>query len=155
MNVQDKIATYYSNARELIKQNNPKAARAYVLAILNYAVETYDHAKTILMKAKTQAFLDKWIAVSRELHTKGTVAELRQNNTSGGNISVVTKWVRNLMVGATHTIEGKDYFTEICIAFVNLRKQDWFVKHCCRWLWLEDDKYGNEYEEDLLEKESR
>lgn len=71
MNVQDKIATYYSNARELIKQNNPKAARAYVLAILNYAVETYDHAKTILMKAKTQVFLDKWIAVSRELRTKG------------------------------------------------------------------------------------
>ena len=71
MNDRDKIATYYSNARELIKQNNPKAARAYVLAILNYAVETYDHAKTILIKAKTQAFLDKWIAVSKELRTKG------------------------------------------------------------------------------------
>lgn len=51
-------------------------------------------------------------------------------------------------------IEGKDYFTEICIAFVNLRKQDWFAKYCCRWLWLEDDKYGNEYEEDLLKKRS-
>ncbi len=71
MNDRDKIATYYSNARELIKQNNPKAARAYVLAILNYAVETYNQAKTILIKAKTQAFLDKWIAVSKELRTKG------------------------------------------------------------------------------------
>ena len=67
----DRIATYYSNARELIKQNNSKAARAYVLAILNCAVETYYHASTILMKAKTQAFLDKWIAVSRELYSKG------------------------------------------------------------------------------------
>lgn len=67
----DKIATYYSNARELVKQNNPKAARAYVLAILNCAVETYEHASTILLKAKTQAFLDKWIAVSRELYNKG------------------------------------------------------------------------------------
>ena len=67
----DKIATYYSNARELIKQNNPKAARAYVLAILNYAVETYYNASTILLKAKTQAFLDKWIAVSQELYSKG------------------------------------------------------------------------------------
>lgn len=67
----DKIATYYSNARELVKQNNPKAARAYVLAILNYAVETYNKASTILLKAKTQAFLDRWIAVSRELYDKG------------------------------------------------------------------------------------
>ncbi len=71
MNDQDRIATYYSNARELIKQNNPQAARSYVLAILNYAVETYKNAKTILIKAKTQLFLDKWIAVSRELYSKG------------------------------------------------------------------------------------
>ncbi len=71
MGEKDKIATYYSNARELVKQNNPKAARAYVLAILNYAVETYNKASTILLKAKTQAFLDRWIAVSRELYEKG------------------------------------------------------------------------------------
>lgn len=71
MNENDLIITYYSNARELIKQNNPKAARAYVLAILNYAVKTYEHANTILIKAKTQAFLDRWIAVSRELYSKG------------------------------------------------------------------------------------
>lgn len=71
MTKKDVIATYYSNARELVKQNNPKAARAYVLAILNYAVETYNTAGTILLKAKTQAFLDKWIAVSRELYGKG------------------------------------------------------------------------------------
>lgn len=67
----DKIATYYSNARELVKQNNPKAARAYVLAILNYAVESYNHAGTILLKAKMQIFLDQWIEVSRELYDKG------------------------------------------------------------------------------------
>lgn len=71
MGEKDKIATYYSNARELVKQNNPKAARAYVLAILNCAVETYNKASTILLKAKTQAFLDRWIAVSRELYDKG------------------------------------------------------------------------------------
>lgn len=71
MTVKDRIATYYSNARELVKQNNPKAARAYVLAILNYAVETYKNASTILLKAKAQAFLDKWIAVSQELYSKG------------------------------------------------------------------------------------
>lgn len=71
MGERDKIATYYSNARELVKQNNPKAARAYVLAILNYAVDTYNHASTILLKAQTGAFLDKWIAVSRELYDKG------------------------------------------------------------------------------------
>ncbi len=65
------IATYYSNARELVKQNNPKAARAYVLAVLNYALETYNRASTILLKATTQAFLDKWIRVSRELYDKG------------------------------------------------------------------------------------
>lgn len=67
----DKIATYYCNARELVKQNNPKAARAYVLVILNHAVKTYEQANTIVLKAKTGAFLDKWIAVSRDLYYKG------------------------------------------------------------------------------------
>lgn len=50
-------------------------------------------------------------------------------------------------------IEGKDYFTEISIAYVNLKKQDWFAKYCRRWLWIEDDKYGNVYEEDCLKAE--
>lgn len=67
----DKIVTYYSNARELVKQNNPQAARKYVLVILNYALETYENASKILIKAQTAAFLDKWIAVSRELYDKG------------------------------------------------------------------------------------
>ena len=67
----DKIATFYFNAREFVKQNNPKAARAYVLAILNCALETYQNTTKILIKAKTQAFLDTWIAVSRELYDKG------------------------------------------------------------------------------------
>ncbi len=71
MREKDLIATYYSNARELVKRNNPKAARAYVLAILNYAVESYKNANKILTKAKTQVFLDRWIAVSRDLYDKG------------------------------------------------------------------------------------
>lgn len=50
-------------------------------------------------------------------------------------------------------IEGKDYYTELCVAFLNLRKQEWFGKYCCCWKWLETDKKGNEYEEDLLKKE--
>lgn len=71
MLTKNQIATYYSNARELVKQGNPKAARAYVLLLLNAAVETRQSATTILIKAKTEAFLDKWIAVSRDLYDKG------------------------------------------------------------------------------------
>lgn len=67
----DQIATYYSNARELVKQGNPKAARAYVLLLLNAALETHKSAKTILIKAKTEVFLTRWISVSRELYDKG------------------------------------------------------------------------------------
>ncbi len=71
MNKQDRIVTYYSNARELIKQQNPKAARAYVVELLNEALETYHAATTILSKARTAAFMEKWIAVSRDLYDKG------------------------------------------------------------------------------------
>lgn len=71
MSKQEQIATYYTNARELVKQKNSKAARAYVLLILNEAVKTYSAATSILAKAKTAAFLDKWIAVSRELYSDG------------------------------------------------------------------------------------
>lgn len=71
MSKREIIATYYSNARELVKRNMPKDARAYIVCILNIALETYNEAKTILLKAKTQAFLDKWIAVSKELYDRG------------------------------------------------------------------------------------
>ncbi len=71
MDDKNKIATYYSNAREFIKQNDPRSARAYVLAMLNSEFEIYKSAKTILSKAKSSALLDQWIAVSRELRTKG------------------------------------------------------------------------------------
>ena len=67
----EQISTYYNTARELVKANNPKAARAYVLQILNAALETYRHAPTALSKAKTAAFLDRWIAVSRDLYARG------------------------------------------------------------------------------------
>ncbi len=71
MNNKDRIATYYSNARELVKQKHPRAARAYLLEVLNAALETYHAAKTILLKAKTAAFLERWIAVSRDLYDVG------------------------------------------------------------------------------------
>lgn len=71
MEDKDRIATYYSNARELVKQNNPKAARAYVLAILNYAVGTLKTSKSAITRAKTELFLDRWIAVSKDLYDKG------------------------------------------------------------------------------------
>ena len=71
MSKSDQIATYYSNARELVKRNNPKAARSYILLILNAAVESYYSAASILTQAKTAVFLDKWFAVSRDLYDKG------------------------------------------------------------------------------------
>ena len=57
----ERIATYYSNARELVKRNMPKEARLYVLMILNYALDFYHKSPTILSKVKTGAFLEKWI----------------------------------------------------------------------------------------------
>lgn len=71
MNKRDKIATYYTNARELIKQKNPRAARAYVVEILNEALDSYHSASTIISKAKTAVFMEKWITVSRDLYDNG------------------------------------------------------------------------------------
>lgn len=71
MRAEDKMEIYYSKARELIKQNNPKEARKRVLDILNDALISYDQAQTILKKAQMAAFLDRWIAVSRDLYDKG------------------------------------------------------------------------------------
>ncbi len=68
MGTNDKIATVFSNARELVRRGEPKAARAYVLVLLEGAVKTYQSASTILQKARAAAFLDQWIAVSRELY---------------------------------------------------------------------------------------
>ena len=71
MNKKERIATYFSNAQLLIMQNNPKAARSYVLALLNEALEAYQAATTILSKARTAVFMERWIAVSRDLYEKG------------------------------------------------------------------------------------
>ena len=71
MESKHRIATYYANAREFVKQNRPREARAYVLAILNNALESYKRATSILLQAKTAAFMDRWIAVSRDLYEKG------------------------------------------------------------------------------------
>ncbi len=71
MEKRELIATYFANARLFVKQGNPKAARAYVIAILEDAAETYRHADTILLRVQTAAFLDRWIKVSRELYSNG------------------------------------------------------------------------------------
>lgn len=71
MSKRDIVVTYYTNARELIKQRNPRAARAYVVEMLNEALETYHAAATILSKARTAAFMEKWLAVSRDLYKNG------------------------------------------------------------------------------------
>ncbi|MBR6071815.1 MAG: trypsin-like peptidase domain-containing protein [Acholeplasmatales bacterium] len=65
------IASYYSNARELIKCNLPKEARLYVLQILNYALEYYRKIDSILSKVKTELFMEKWIRVSKDLYEFG------------------------------------------------------------------------------------
>lgn len=71
MFTKDQIKTIYINARELVRANNPKAARSYVLLLLNNALESYNRSTTILAKAKTAVFMDHWIAVSRDLYDKG------------------------------------------------------------------------------------
>lgn len=78
MNIKDRIATYYTNARELVKQGNAKAARAYVLEILNEALKTYHAATSILLKAKTEIFMQKWIGVSRDLYDKGVTDYVKE-----------------------------------------------------------------------------
>jgi S1-C subfamily serine protease len=67
----EKIADCYANARFFIKQDNPKDARAYVLALLNIGIELYRQQTAILQKAQTQAFLEKWVAVSQDLYDIG------------------------------------------------------------------------------------
>ena len=71
MNKKDRIATYYTNARELVKNKNPKAARTYVLALLNEALDVYHAAPSILAQAKAAVFLERWIAVSKDLYDAG------------------------------------------------------------------------------------
>lgn len=68
----EQITSYYVNAREQIKLNNPLLARKYVLMILNAACKTYYSPDVgIKMKVKTAAFMDKWLAVSRDLYGYG------------------------------------------------------------------------------------
>lgn len=65
------IAKYYHNAREFVRLKKPKAARAYVVAILNEALATYHTQISIVEKAKMEVFMQKWIAVSKDLYDKG------------------------------------------------------------------------------------
>ena len=71
MNKKDTIATYYANAKLLLRENKPKAARDYVLQILNEGLEIYQKTADILLKAKTKAFLEKWVYVSKDLYAYG------------------------------------------------------------------------------------
>ena len=71
MNKREEIAEYYTSARLLIKHGNPKAARYYVLKILNAGLEIYNMSTDILMQIKNKAFLEKWIGVSRDLYSYG------------------------------------------------------------------------------------
>lgn len=71
MLTRDQIKTIYINARELVRANSPRAARSYVLLLLNNALESYHKATTILAKVNTAVFMDHWIAVSRDLYDKG------------------------------------------------------------------------------------
>lgn len=71
MSKREKITTCYVNARELVKRGRAKEARAYVLEILNMGLEEYKRATTIVEKARQQAFLEKWVQVSRQLYDKG------------------------------------------------------------------------------------
>ena len=72
------IAKSYASARELIIRNNPKAARAFVLKMLNAALDEYQHAPSALIKAKSAAFMDRWIPVSRELYSDGITDFVRE-----------------------------------------------------------------------------
>lgn len=65
------IATYYSGARELVKQKKPKEARKYVLALINYAFSQHKNAKTMIAKIRLEIFMCDWLEVSRELYSKG------------------------------------------------------------------------------------
>lgn len=68
----EQIISFYINAREQVKLKNPRLARKYVLMILNSAVKSYYSEGTgILAKAKLAAFMDKWLAVSRDLYDVG------------------------------------------------------------------------------------
>lgn len=73
------ITTLFYNARELVRLNKPREARTYVLALLDGALESYKKAPTILAKAKMAAFLDHWIAVSRELYSSGVTDFVRES----------------------------------------------------------------------------
>lgn len=71
MYTKDQIKTIYINARELVRANNPKAARSYVQLLLNNALESYKNDSAILTKTRVAAFMDQWIAVSQDLYDKG------------------------------------------------------------------------------------
>lgn len=73
------ITTLFYNARELVRLDKPHEARSYVLILLENALESYKRAPTILAKAKMGAFLDHWIAVSRELYAKGVTDFVRES----------------------------------------------------------------------------
>lgn len=71
MNKRELIAEYYTSAKLLVKQGNAKAARYYVLKILNEGLAVYRNSTDILTQIKNRAFLEKWVYVSRDLYGFG------------------------------------------------------------------------------------
>ena len=67
----NQISALFCNARECVRLGQARVARSYVLQLLDGALESYGNASTILKKAKLAAFMDHWIAVSRELYARG------------------------------------------------------------------------------------
>ena len=68
------ISTYFYNAKELIKANNPSGARAYLMPILNEVLASYKKASeegNIKESLELSLFMDKWIPVVRDLRSKG------------------------------------------------------------------------------------
>ncbi|MBR1677131.1 MAG: trypsin-like peptidase domain-containing protein [Clostridia bacterium] len=73
-----RISNYLSNACELVKLNNPKAARDYVLHMLNEVLFIYQHTDSITEKVNASVFMDKWIPVSRDLYTYGVTDYVKE-----------------------------------------------------------------------------
>lgn len=65
------IILAYTSARELVKKNQPTAARKFVSKMLKVALQLYRRDDAILTKARNEAFMEQWIAVARDLEAFG------------------------------------------------------------------------------------
>ena len=70
------ISALFSNAKIFIVQNNPKDARDYILAFVKEAQQVYYAQTGILQKAKTRAFIERWVKVASILREQGITEEV-------------------------------------------------------------------------------